>query len=216
MSNIPQLLDREAEEEYEIESTEGGLWTGSRLFVGVVTMAWSGVAFAYFYLRAIDPSGQWDPHHLTAPPVIGTLIAACVLLGAFMAEYGRHHLLRGLRFEWLTAAWLCVIFGAIAGGLQIWQLTRLSFYPGEYGYTSVFIGFAPLNVAMILAGVYWAETIATRSVRLRAEVDPDLHLGESQHPAVRHLRASLAGCTFYWWFMVLVSLLFWILFYVVD
>ena len=216
MSDVSQLLDPAAEEEYEIESTEGGLWTGSRLFVGLVTMAWSGVAFAYFYLRAIDRSGQWDPHHLTPPPVIGTLIALCVLLGAFMLEYGRHQLRRGLRFEWLTAAWLTALFGAIAGGFQIWQLTRLPFYPGEYGYTSVFIGFAPLNVAMVLGGAYWVETIAARSIRLRAEVGPDVHLGESEHAAARHLRASLAGCNFYWWFMVLVSLLFWILFYVVD
>lgn len=216
LSDQPQLLDAEAEEEYEVESTEGGLWTGSRLFVGVVVMAWSGVAFAYFYLRAIDHHGQWNPHHLTPPTTLGTMIAVCVILGTLVLEYGRHQLLRGLRFEWLTAAWLATIFGVIAAGFQIWQLTRLPFYPGESGYTSVFIGFAPINVAMILAGAYWSETLAARSIRLRAEVDPDLHLGQSEHTKARHFRASLAGCTFYWWFVAVASVLFWFLFYVVD
>jgi hypothetical protein len=183
---------------------------------GLVTMAWSAVAFAFFYLRAIDRSGQWNPHNLTPPSVLGTLIVACVVLGAATLEFGRRQLLRGLRFEWLTAAWLSAIFGVIAVGFQIWQLTRLPFYPGEYGYTSVFIGFAPLNIAMILGGCYWVETLAARSIRLRAEVGPEINLGESGHAAARHLRASLAGCAFYWWYMVVISILFWILFYVVD
>lgn len=208
------MLSEEADAEYELESEEGSLWTGTRLLMGLLAMAWSGVVFAYFYLEAVDVGPAWRPHGVTPPPLLGTLIAGCVLMGALILSYGAWKFQQGLAFEWSIGAWLCVALGLIAVGLQIWQLTRLSFYPGESGYTSVFIGFAPLNAAFIFGGALWAEMAVARTIRLGGEIGPESYLGLSTLPQVRVLRAQISGLVYFWWFMVGISLLFWILFYI--
>lgn len=207
-------LSEEADAEYELESEEGSLWTGTRLLIGLCAMAWAGVAFAYFYLKAVDVGPAWRPHHVTPPPLLGTLIAASVLAGAVLLGYGAFKFHQGLAFEWTVAGWIGVAFGLIAIGLQVWELTRLSFYPGESGYTSVFIGFAGLNIAFVLGGTLWAEMIVARSLRLGSEIGPERYLGFSTQPEVRVMRASMGGCVYFWGFMFAINLLFWILFYI--
>jgi heme/copper-type cytochrome/quinol oxidase subunit 3 len=209
-----ELLDEASEFEYELESAEGGLWTGTRLLIGVGVMAWTGVAFAYFYLRALDQSGNWDPHGAHPSQVIGTCIFGLILGGAALATYGRYKLSRGFAFEFQVAGWLSVILAIIAAGFQVWEMTRLPFFPALGGYTSVFIAFGPLNVVMILSGAFWLETITARAVRLRGETGTAMDVGRSDLPEARLLRASLEGCTSFWWFMAAASLLFWVLFYV--
>ena len=58
-----------------------------------------------------------------------------------------------------------VFGGLVATGLQIWQLTQLPFFPGSSGYASCFIGWAVMNIIMLLAGTYWMETTLARSLR---------------------------------------------------
>ena len=56
---------------------------------------------------------------------------------------------------------------AVAVGLQVWQLTQLPFFPGSSGYASCFIGWASMNIALVLSGIYWLETLLARELRLR-------------------------------------------------
>lgn len=210
-------LSEEADAEYELESEEGSLWTGARLLVALSGMMWAAVAFAYFYLKAFDSGVSWRAPGVTTPPeLLGTVIGGCVLIGAMMLSYGAWKFSRGLAFEWDLAAWICAALGLIAAAFQAWELGRLSFYPGESGYTSVFIGFAGLNIVFLLGGALWAEMLAARTIRLAKEVGPEDYLGASTKPEVRLLRASISGCVVFWWFMVAVSLLFYILFYIVP
>ncbi len=208
------VLSEEADAEYELESEEGSLWTGTRLFTGMWVMAWAAVAFAYFYLRETDVGQAWRFTGVTPPPLLGALVAGAVVLGAMVLSYGAYKFRQGLGFEWNVAAWLCTCLGLIAAAFQVWQLARLGFSPGESGYTSVFIGFAPLNVVFILGGTIWAEMLAARTSRLAREIGPADYLGASTKPEVRVFRASIAGCVFFWWFMVAISLFFWVLFYI--
>lgn len=217
MSDVPRMLDAQADTEWEIESEEGSLWTGTRVLMGLVAMIWVAVAFAYFYLRSLDRHGAWIVPHMEMPPfLLGTMIVICVVAQAGFVHYGASRLREGLAFEWMVAAWLGVVSGLIATGLQIWELTRLGFYPGESGYTSVFVGFALLNVGFLLTGALWPETIVARSMRLRGQMLPHEFFGLSVQPEVRLLRASLHGCILYLWYMAAVSLFFWFLFYVLH
>ena len=58
-------------------------------------------------------------------------------------------------------------------GLQIWQLTDLPFFPGSSGYASCFIAWAAMNIALVLRGTYWLETILAREIRLRRAMAQD-------------------------------------------
>lgn len=213
-------LSEEADAEYELESEEGSLWTGTRLLIGLCAMMWAAVAFAYFYLRTIDINlgGQaWRAHGVTTPPpLLGALIPLCVVAGAIMLTYGAWNFRRGLAFEWSVGAWVATILGVAATGFQGWELGRLNFYPGESGYTSLFIGFAGLNAAFILGGAFWAETLAARTTRLAKEIGPEDYMGASTHPEVRMFRASISGGVYFWWFMAAIDLFFWVLFYVLK
>jgi heme/copper-type cytochrome/quinol oxidase subunit 3 len=213
MADASELLDEASEFEYQLESSEGALWTGSRLFIGVCLMAWSGLAFAYFYLRASDQLGNWDPGGVHPSRILGTLIAFGVVLGALLIAYGRYKLSRGLSFEFQVAGWLTVLIGVILAAFQIWQMARIRFFPAVGGYTSVYIGFAPLNAAMLLGGTYWLETKVARALRLRREIGVYVDLAHSDLPEARLFRANLEGCAAFWWFMAAMSILFWVLFY---
>lgn len=214
MTELLHQLDAEADAEYELESEEGSLFSGTALLIGAITMAWAAVTFAYFYLKELDRAKLWRPPGLRPPTLIGDLIGLSVLAGAILFTYAVYRLHRGLAFEWELGAWLCVGCGMTATGLQVWQLTRLGFLPGEGGYTSVFVGFAILNVAFLFGGGLWAEMVAARGLRLRMKYSPETYLGVSTLPEVRVWRASLRGCLMFWWYMVLVSAFFWVLFYV--
>jgi hypothetical protein len=50
-------------------------------------------------------------------------------------------------------------------------------------------------------------------LRLRRALAEDGGAGSSPMPAARMFRVNLESCTYYWGFMVLVSVLFWILIY---
>jgi heme/copper-type cytochrome/quinol oxidase subunit 3 len=214
------LIDR-VEAELELRCAEGALWTGTRLLIGVVTFVWAGVAFAYFYLREVDTAQAWRPSGVRAPVVIGLLVVLAVVAGTLLNAYGVRRLRRGGRIDWLVAGWLGVGFGILAAGLQVWELTRLTFQPGDSGYTSVFIGWAGLNIAFLIGGTYWLETLLAQSLRhgpARLSLDAAASTaGETEAGSVtsrRLHRSSLDGCTYFWWYMALVSVVFWVLFYV--
>ena len=95
-------------------------------------------------------------------------------------------------------------------GLQIWQLTELPFFPGSSGYASCFIGWAGMNVALLLVGAYWLETLLARELRLRRAVAEDGGAPRSALPAARTLPGESRGCTYFWGFIAVVELFFWI------
>lgn len=221
MADESEILADRIEAELELRSAEGAMWTGTRLLIGVVTFAWAAVGFAYFYLRQVDTPALWRPGSVRPPILLGTLIAVFVVVGAAVGHYGMWQLRNGYRSDWIMAGWVAVTLGVTAAGFQIWQLGRLDFQPGLSGYTSVFVGFAPLNVVFILGGTYWLETLLAQAHRHRrggppieAAADIAGSTGAGSVTSRRLHRASLEGCTYFWWYMALVSVLFWVLFYV--
>lgn len=209
-------LDEQADSEWEVESEEGSLWTGSRLLIGATAMMWAAVAFSYFYLRAEDQGAAWRPHTISPPFLLGTIVAICAVGAAAFFSFGAYKLRQGLAFEWSVAAWLGVGLGLVATGIQVWDMTRMGFYPGEAGYTSVFVGFGLLNIGFLLGAVVWPESIVARSHRLRAKMHTDEYFGLSVQPEMRLLRASLRGAVLFWWFVSAVEIFFWFLFYVLH
>lgn len=210
---VVRVLDDQADAEWELESEEGSLWTGTRFLIGMVAMAWAAVAFAYFYLKSVDVATAWRPRDVTPPFLLGTLIMLCVVLGAIMLTLGARQLREGLALEWWVGGWMCVGLGLVATGLQVWTLTRMGFPPGESGYTSVFVGFGLLNVGFLFTASLWPEMLVARSHRLRFRTRPKEYFGLSMQPEMRLLRASLRGAVTYWWFVAAVSIFFWFLFY---
>ncbi|MGH9101945.1 MAG: hypothetical protein ACRDYD_03025 [Acidimicrobiales bacterium] len=216
MADAPGVMGTAEEAAYELRCAEGATWTGSRLLIGVCTFAFAGLAFAYFYLRSINSEGLWRPGHVTPSILLGTLIGAAVLGGAAINSYGMRRMrATGATTDWEVGGWLTVGLGITAFGLQVWEMSRLPFYPGSSGYSSCFIAWGIFNAVFILGGSYWLETLLARSIRLRRAVAEDGGAGRSQLPPAKLFRANMEGCSYFWWYMGLVSLLFWLLFYII-
>ena len=120
----------------------------------------------------------------------------------------------GSNLDWEVSGWTSVFGGLVAIGLQIWQLTKLPFFPGSSGYASCFIGWAVLNILLLFSGVYWLETNLALCIRLR-RIDPeDGTPATSTGPAAQLFRANVESCSYFWGFLAVVSGLFWVFFYV--
>ncbi|MGA2208805.1 MAG: hypothetical protein ABSH30_04135 [Acidimicrobiales bacterium] len=215
--NVRHALLQESPEEieYELRAAEGAIWTGGRLLIGIGAFAFASLAFAYFYLRSTNSEDLWRPAHVTAPIDVGTAVFIIALASALLNIFGIYRLRKGTTVDWEVAGWTALAGGLVATGLQIWELTNLSFFPGSSGYASCFIGWAVLNIGLLLCGSYWLETLLARSLRLRRAVAQDGGTSRSSLPSARLFRANLESCSYFWGFIGLVSLLFWVLFYVI-
>ncbi|MHB1970261.1 MAG: hypothetical protein ACYCPK_08540, partial [Acidimicrobiales bacterium] len=143
----------------------------------------------------------------------GWTVLICLLLMAGLANYGHRRLKKGYTNDFQVAGWTGVAAGVIALFFQIWELVVLPFYPGSSGYASTFIGFVVMNIMTIVFATYWMETTVTRALRLRKELggtNPEL---SSAYPA-RSFRANVSSMSYYMGFVALVSIMFFLMFYV--
>jgi heme/copper-type cytochrome/quinol oxidase subunit 3 len=212
--SFPQLRETPEEIAFELRAQEGALWTGGRLLIGIWTFAFAALAFAYFYLRSANNEDLWRPGGITAPTAAGAAIFAVTVASALLLQFGERRFRDNQTVDWQVAGWLAVLGGLLATGLQVWQLTELPFFPGSSGYASCFIGWAILNIVLILTGLYWLETLLARQARLRRALREDGGTAQSTLPVARMFRANLEGCTYYWGFIAVVATFFWVLFYV--
>ena len=199
---------------FELRAQEGALWTGGRLLIGIWAFAFAALAFAYFYLRSANNQNLWRPHGITAPTAAGAAIFALSVGSALLCLFGARRFRAGASLDWEVAGWTAVLGGLLVIALQVWQLTDLPFFPGSSGYASCFIGWAALNIALMLSGLYWIETLLARHARLRRALREDGGTAQSTLPAARMFRVSLEGCAYYWGFIAVVATFFWVLFYV--
>jgi heme/copper-type cytochrome/quinol oxidase subunit 3 len=213
--SFPQFRETPEEIAFEVRSQEGALWTGGRLLIGIWAFAFAALGFAYFYLRSANDEDLWRPKGITAPTAVGAAIFAITVASAFLVQFGYRRFRDEQTLDWQVAGWTAVLGGLLAIALQIWQLTQLPFFPGSSGYASCFIAWAAMNIALILAGTYWIETILAREIRLRRALAQDGGAPDSTLPVARLLRVNLNGCTYFWGFIAVVATLFWVLFYVI-
>jgi uncharacterized membrane protein YhhN len=200
---------------YELRAAEGAIWTGSRLLVGIVLFVFASLAFAYFYLRSSNDSDLWRPHGIVAPTTIGASVFAIALASAALNLFGTWRLRKGVSVDWEVSCWTSVLGFLLAAGMQVWELTRLPFYPGSSGYASTFVGWAALNTALLLGAAYWLETLVARAIRLRHAVAEDGGPARSTAPPARLFRANVEGCLTFVGLAALINLVFFIVFYVV-
>jgi heme/copper-type cytochrome/quinol oxidase subunit 3 len=210
----PGFTETPEEIEFELRAAEGATWTGGRILIGIVAFAFASLAFAYFYLRSANSEQLWRPSGITAPTGFGAAVAFVSLASAALALYGAYRLRQGSRVDWEVAGWTAVGGGLLAVTLQAWELTSLPFWPGSSGYASCFIGWAVMDIALLLSGVYWIETLLARSLRLRRAVREEGGAGAGTLVS-RLFRANLEACSHYWVMIAFVGLFFWVLFYVV-
>jgi hypothetical protein len=118
------------EREFELRAHIGSIWSGGRLFVGMYTFLVASLVFSFFYLRSSNNGNLWRLHDQHAPVAYGWAIYLLIVATALLAIFGQRRLRQGGVTDFQVAGWTGVLFGLVALFLQIWQLQKLSFYPG--------------------------------------------------------------------------------------
>jgi heme/copper-type cytochrome/quinol oxidase subunit 3 len=213
----PAGLDRTAEEAgFYHEAALNGAWTGSRLAIGGLSFLFGSFVFAYFYLRSLNSNGRWMGSAWRQPSVIeGTVIMLLVLTSAGVHYASLQQIKAGRKTVWQIGGVITLLLGLAAVVTQIIQLLFLPFWPGSSGYASVYVGFYPVFLVVLLAALVWLEMLLMRSRFI-----PGISFVE-QPPtyreafAVQRFQASLSGFSLVWSYLALMAILFWVLFYAI-
>jgi len=198
------------------ESAINATWTGTRLAIGGLAFLFGAFVFAYFYLRSLNSANRWHGSGFHAPSLIwGTVIMILVLVSAGVHYIGLQQIKAGHKQLWQIAGLVALVMGLVAVALQISEMFYLPFWPGSSGFSSVFVGFYPVFLTLVLAVMIWLEILLARSRFI-----PEISFVE-QPPTyeeafdVQRFQASLSSFSLIWNFLAAMALLFWFLFYVI-
>ena len=212
----PNELDRAAEEAgFYHEAALNAAWTGSRFAVGGLAFLYGCFSFAYFYLRSVNSSGRWKGSGFHAPQLgYGVTILVLVLLSALVQYVGLQRIKAGSKSAWQAAALVALLLGVAAVVVQILQLLNLPFQPGSSGFSSVFTDTYPVLLVSWLAAMLWLEMLVMRVRPLTPMSFVEQPPTYAEAFAVQRFQSSLSAFTLIWNFMAVVTLFFFLLFYV--
>jgi heme/copper-type cytochrome/quinol oxidase subunit 3 len=212
----PNELDRAAEEAgFYHEAALNAAWTGSRFAVGGLAFLYGCFAFAYFYLRSVNSSGRWKGSGFHAPQIgYGVTILVLVLLSALVQYVGLQRIKAGTKSAWQAAALVALLLGVAAVVVQIIQLLSLPFQPGSSGFSSVFTDTYPVLLVSWLGAMLWLEILVMRVRPLAPMSFVEQPPTYAEAFAVQRFQSSLSAFTLIWNFMAVVTLFFFLLFYV--
>ena len=212
----PNELDRAAEEAgFYHEAALNAAWTGSRFAIGALAFLYGAFAFAYFYLRSINSNGRWKGSGYHAPQMgYGVTILVLVLLSAAIQYVGLQRIKAGAKSVWQAVALVALLLGVAAVVVQIIQLLNLPFQPGSSGFASVFTDTYPVLLVSWLGAMLWLEILVMRARPLPAISFLEQPPTYAEAFAVQRFQSSLSAFTLVWNFMAVVTLFFFLLFYV--
>ncbi len=213
----PPGPSREVEEAaFYNQAALNAAWTGSRLALGALSFLFGSFAFAYFYLRSVDSGGRWHGSAFRPPSILmGTIIMFLVVLSAGLQYAGLQQIKAGSKKIWQAAGAVALLLGLGAVALQIIELMFLPFWPASSGFSSVFVGFNPVFVVVLLVALVWLEILLARSRSIPAISFVEQPPTYTDVVVLQRFQASLSAFTTVWNFLAAMAVLFWVLFYVI-
>ena len=210
------LSRAEEEASFYHEAALNASWTGARLGIGSLTFAFGAFVFAFFYLKSLNSHDMWYPTATLKPPQAwaGALVMALVVASAAIQTGVLQLIKAGGKAAWLAGAVLALVLGLAAIGVEVWQLLNLPFQPGAAGFASVFTGFYPVFIVIAFAVMVWLEMLIMRCRPVPAISFVEQPPTYAEAFAVQRFQSSLSAFTLIWNFMAVVTLFFFLLFYV--
>jgi heme/copper-type cytochrome/quinol oxidase subunit 3 len=202
---------------YYHESALNATWTGARLAIGGLVFLFGSFAFAYFYLRSLNSGDSWKGSGFHHPNGwLGAIIMLLLLTSAGVHYYSLERIKAGNKRTWQVGGLITLALGLGAIATQICELLYLPFSPGSSGYSSVFVGFYPVFIVVLLSGLIWLEILLARSRFIPAISFAEQPPTYTESFAVQRFQASLSAFSTTWNFLALMALLFWLMFYALS
>jgi heme/copper-type cytochrome/quinol oxidase subunit 3 len=215
----------EVVEEEPPEILGRNLVSASYLLAGATAFFFIAFVFAYFYLRSLNNADLWKPKGVDASIGWGTAVVACYVVSALLVRLGLtdHRALR--RGQWRLKGIAALLVGVVGLVLQVLDWTHESFGPADGGFASVYFGWTAFIFLFVFCTLLWLEmTLATsvRYSRMETEAPPPGHASGDPHRTAHDIRdplslvrAELVGLSFYWTFLAGISVVTWIILYLV-
>jgi heme/copper-type cytochrome/quinol oxidase subunit 3 len=203
------------EEAFYHEAALNAAWTGSRLAIGGLSFLYGAFAFAYFYLQSANQHQMWFPSSTTPPHQwYGATITALVVVSAVVQTVGLQQIKAGRKGPWVVAAGIALFLGVSAVGLQVAEMFALPFQPGQSGFASVFTGFYPVALVIWLCAMIWLEILFMRARSIPAISFVEQPPTYTEAFNVQRFQASLSSFTVVWNYLAVVTVIFWVMFYI--
>ena len=151
--SFPELHETPEEIAFELRAQEGALWTGGRL-----AHRHLGLRLRRAGLRLLLPPLGQQRESVAArggsrrPPRSAPPSSPSRWRAALLVQYGERRFRETRPWTGRSPAGRPSSADCSPSALQIWQLTSLPFFPGSSGYASCFIGWAAMNIALLLCG----------------------------------------------------------------
>ena len=91
------------------------------------------------------------------------MIMLLVVVSAGAHYFVLQRIKAGHKQAWQIGGLIALGLGLAAVAMQIYMLLNLPFKPGSSGYSSVFVGFYPVFLVILLAALLWLEILLARS-----------------------------------------------------
>ena len=212
----PAMSPAEEEAVFYHEAALNGSWTGVRLALGAMSFLFGSFVFAFFYLKSLNSHHLWYTAGSHPKAWYGVVITLLVVVSALAQTAVLQLIKRGNKAAWQRGAVVALVLGLAAVVFSILQLLYLPFWPAASGFASVFVGYWPVYLAIVLCMMVWLEMLITRARSI-----PEISFVE-QPPtyaeafAVQRFQASLSAFTLAWNYLAVVAVIAWILFYLVH
>jgi heme/copper-type cytochrome/quinol oxidase subunit 3 len=202
------------EDAFYHEAALNAAWTGTRFAIGALSFLFGAFAFAYFYLRSQNSHDMWLPSSMIRPRMwAGATIMGLVAASAIAATAGLQQIKAGRKAVWMRAGLLALLLGLAAVALQIVELLTLPFFPGSSGFASVFVGFYPVALTSWLCAMIWLETLFMQARSIPAISFVEQPPTYTEAFGVQRFQVSLGSFTLVWNYLVVITFIFWVLFY---
>ncbi len=186
----------------ESELQARNLWAGGRLLAAAMAFVFIAFVFSFYYLRQLNIQGKWRPGDVHPPSTFGLAILACVLASALVYWLGTRNV-RVLAYRWLWPATLALALAVAALVVIGFEIAHAGFHPTDGAYASVFFAWTGFYAVAVFGGVFYMETLVARGLRVGTEADPVV------------LTAEVEAFGIYWYFTALMTILTFVLLYVV-
>ena len=228
MSSAPLTHEAGYEEVVAEEPPEllgRNLVSAGHLLAGATAFFFVSFVFAYFYLRSLNSGGLWKPKGVDTSIGWGTAVVACYVISALLVRLGLtdHRALR--RREWRQKGLAALLVGLAGLVLQVLAWTHEGFGPADGGFASVYFGWTAFLFLFIFCTLLWLEMTLASSFRYRkiasgapepghASGDPGRMTHDIRDP-LSLVRAELVALSFYWTFLAGISVLTWVVLYLI-
>lgn len=217
--------------EYEIVEEEPpellgrNLVSAGHLFTSASAFFFLAFVFAYFYLRSLNNAGMFQPKHIDASVGWGTAVMVLTVLSAGLTRLGLADQRAGRRPQWRQKGVLALVLGIASIVVQAVEWTAVGFGPASGGYASVFFGWTAFMVLFAAGAMFWLETLVATAFRYRRQATPTVPAGEASGDPGRPgsdianpltlIRPGLEALSFFWTFLAGVSVIAWVVLYLI-